>query len=166
MLDMGEIALGRGALLNVIEGLQPTEATNVIQFAGLLGRLSEEAAEVLARAGVLAHRGIVNEAVSVLVDGTDELEAKEHPPLLAEAARVADRGKAFERGASIRTRLIYEYPEAPELGDAALALARYRASTPDGIEQAITILEELITTRPNAAVVPDARVELEKLKGA
>ncbi|GIT50641.1 MAG: hypothetical protein Ct9H300mP15_08540 [Gemmatimonadota bacterium] len=43
MLDMGEIALGRGALLNVIEGLQPTEATNVIQFAGLLGRLSEEA---------------------------------------------------------------------------------------------------------------------------
>ena len=166
MLDMGEIALGRGALFNVIEGLQPTEATNVIQFAGLLGRLSEEAAKVLARAGVLAHRGIVNEAVSVLVDGTDELEAKEHPPLLAEAARIADRGKAFERGASIRTRLIYEYPEAPELGDAALALARYRASTPNGIEQAIAILEELITTRPNAAVVPDARVELEKLKGA
>ena len=157
MLDMGEIVLGRGALLNVIEGLQ---------FAGLLGRLSEEAAEVLARAGVLAHRGIVNEAVSVLVDGTDELEAKEHPPLLAEAARIADRGKAFERGASIRTRLIYEYPEAPELGDAALTLARYRASTPNGIEQAIAILEELITTRPNAAVVPDARVELEKLKGA
>ena len=62
--------------------------------------------------------------------------------------------------------MIYEYPEAPELGDAALALARYRASTPNGIEQAIAILEELITTRPNAAVVPDARVELEKLKGA
>ena len=166
MLDMGEIAEGRGALLNVIEGLQPTEATDVIQFVGLLGRLSEEAADVLARAGVLAHRGIVNEAVNVLVDGTDELEAKEHPPLLAEAARIADRGQAFEQGASIRTRLISEYPEAPEFGDAALALARYRARTPDGIEQAIAILEELITTRPNAAVVPDARVELEKLKGA
>mgnify|MGYP001160938924 FL=1 len=165
MLDMGEIAEGRGALLNVIEGLQPTEATDVIQFVGLLGRLSEEAADVLARAGVLAHRGIVNEAVNILVDGTDELEGKEHPPLLAEAARIADRGKAFEQGASIRTRLISEYPEAPELGDAALALARYRARTPDGIEQAIAILEELITTRPNAAVVPDARVELEKLKG-
>jgi len=44
-------------------------------------------------------------------------------------------------------------------------LARYRARTPDGVEQAIAILEELITTRPNAAVVPDARVELEKLRG-
>ena len=165
MLDMGEIAEGRRALLSVIEGLQPTEATDVIQFAGLLGRLSEEAADVLARAGVLAHRGIVNEAVNLLVDGTDELGAKEHPSLLAEAARIADRGKAFEQGAFIRTRLISEYPEAPELGDAALALARYRARTPDGVEQAIAILEELITTRPNAAVVPDARVELEKLKG-
>ena len=165
MLDMGEIAEGRDVLLNVIEELQPTEATDVIQFVGLLGRLSEEAADVLARAGVLAHRGVVNEAVSVLVDGTDELEAKEHPPLLAEAARIADRGEAFEQGASIRTRLISEYPEAPEFGDAALALARYRARTPDGIKQAIAILEELITTRPDAAVVPDARVELEKLKG-
>ena len=165
MLDMGEIAEGRRALLSVIEGLQPTEATDVIQFVGLLGRLSEEAADVLARAGVLAHRGIVNEAVNLLVDGTDELGAKEHPSLLAEAARIADRGKAFEQGAFIRTRLISEYPEAPELGDAALALARYRARTPDGVEQAIAILEELITTRPNAAVVPDARVELEKLKG-
>ena len=165
MLDMGEIVEGRGALLLVIEGLQPTEATAVIQFVGLLGRLSEEASDVLARAGVLAHRGMVNEAVRVLVAGTDVLEAKERPPLLAEAARIADRGEVFEQAASIRTRLISDYPQAPEIGDAALALARYRARTPDGVEQAIAILEELITTRPNAAVVPDARVELEKLRG-
>ncbi|GIT50640.1 MAG: hypothetical protein Ct9H300mP15_08530 [Gemmatimonadota bacterium] len=63
----------------------------------------------------------MNEAVSVLVDGTDELEAKEHPPLLAEAARIADRGKAFEQRCLYKNpRLIYEYPEAPELGDAVL----------------------------------------------
>ncbi|GIS79342.1 MAG: hypothetical protein CM1200mP14_09080 [Gammaproteobacteria bacterium] len=69
-----------GCVINVIEGLQPTEATNVIQFAGLLGRLSEEAAG-FCTSGVLAHRGIVNEAVSVLVDGTDELEAQRGTPI-------------------------------------------------------------------------------------
>ena len=91
--------------------------------------------------------------------------AKERQALLAETARIADRAKAFEQAASVRSRLISEYPQAPEVGDAALALARYWASTSDGLEEAISILEELIIAWPNAAVVPDARLELERLKG-
>lgn len=165
ILDMGEIAEGRDALLSVIEGLSPTEATEVIQLAGLLGRLSVEAASILAQAGVLSHRGMLSEAMNVIIEQADIVEAKERPALLAETARIADRAKAFEQAASVRSRLISEYPQAPEVGDAALALARYWASTSDGLEEAISILEELIIAWPNAAVVPDARLELERLKG-
>ena len=165
ILDMGEITEGRDALLSVIEGLSPAEATEVIQLAGLLSRLSEETASILAQAGVLSHRGMLSEAMNVIIEQIDIVEAKEQPALLAETARIADRAKAFEQAASLRSRLISEYPQAPEVGDAALALARYRASTSDGVDEAISILEQLIVAWPNAAVVPDARLELERLKG-
>jgi hypothetical protein len=85
--------------------------------------------------------------------------------VLAEAARIAGRGGADALAAEIRARIVAEYPDAPEVGEASLALARYHARTPFGVTEAIQLLEELITSRPNAAVVPDARVELEKLRG-
>ncbi|MGB1841887.1 MAG: tetratricopeptide repeat protein, partial [Longimicrobiales bacterium] len=66
--------------------------------------------------------------------------------------------------ADIRAVLITEYPDAPEVAEASLALARYRARTPRGVEEAIRLLEDLIMNRPNAAVVPDARVELQRLR--
>ena len=165
LLDAGEIDEGRSTLLIAIMELPPTEATEVIQFASLMGRLSEKGSDLLARVGVMAHRGMATEAAAVLVVGAEELERQERAPLLAEAARIAARGGAAGQAASIRERIISEFPAAPEVGEAALALARYRARTPEGVDQAITILEELITSRPNAAVVPDARLELERLRG-
>ena len=57
------------------------------------------------------------------------------------------------------------HPEVPEVAEASLALARYHARSADGVAEAIRLLENLIAARPNAAVVPDARVELEKLRG-
>ena len=85
--------------------------------------------------------------------------------MLAEAARIAMEGGEYELVADIHSVLIEEYPDAPEMAEAALALARHRAKRPCGIEEAIRLLEELITNRPNAAVVPDARVELQRLRG-
>ncbi len=67
--------------------------------------------------------------------------------------------------ADIRGVLIEQYPEAAEVAEASLALARYRARTPRGTDEAIRLLEDLIANRPNAAVVPDARVELQRLRG-
>jgi hypothetical protein len=88
----------------------------------------------------------------------------ERAALLAEAARMADRGGEPEVGASIRETLLEAHPDAPEVGEASLALARHRARSAAGVEEAIRILEDLITSRPNAAVVPDARMELERLR--
>jgi len=165
LLSAGEIEEGRSALLLALTGLPPSEATPVIQFAGLLGRVSPEGAEVLAAAGVEAHHGRGASAALVLADATVALEDEERPPILAEAARMATDGGSDEVAAVIHRRIVTDYPEAPEIGEASLALARFHARTTDGVEEAIRLLENLITMRPNAAVVPDARVELDKLRG-
>ena len=165
LLGAGEIAEGRQALLLALTGLAPTEATPVIQFAGLLGRASPAAAPVLAEAGVQAHGGDGRGAARTLAGALDGFEASERAPMLAEAARFAADGGDATFAAELRGRLVAEYPDAPEYGEAALALARFHARTTSGRDEAVRLLEDLIASRPNAAVVPDARVELERLRG-
>jgi tetratricopeptide (TPR) repeat protein len=165
LFDAGEVEEGRRALLLALPGLEPSDATEVIQLVGLMGRLSAEGAELLAAAGVRAHWGQPSEAARALTDGVGSLAQDDHPPILAQAARIAQRGELLSEAALIRERILTEFSDSPEAGEAALALARYRASTADGVAAAIALLEELITSRPNAAVVPDARLELERLRG-
>ncbi len=163
LLAAGQVAEGRKALLLALPGMPPAQATEVIQFAGLLGRLSPPAAGLVAEAGVRAHEGKGEEAAHALSGSVDEVAEEERPTLLAEAARLADLG---ETAADLRTRLLEEYPDAPEAAEASLALARFHAATPDGRQKAIRLLEDLVTRSPNAAVAPDARRELERLKKA
>jgi hypothetical protein len=165
LFDAGEVEEGRQALLFALPGLEPSDATEVIQLVGLMGRLSPEGAELIAVAGVRAHRGQSFEAARSLTEGVASLGEDDHPPMLAQAARIAQRGALLSEAALIRERILTEFPDSPEAGEAALALARYRATTGDGVAAAIMLLEELITSRPNAAVVPDARLELERLRG-
>jgi hypothetical protein len=165
LLDAGELEAGRRALLLAIGGLPPTEATDIIQFAGLMGRASETGAVLLAEAGVLAHRGQGAAAAQILAEAAGELEEEERAPLVAEAARIADRAGASGVAASIREILVATYEDTPEFGEASLSLARHKARTPGGVADAILLLESLIIARPNAAVVPDARLELERLRG-
>jgi hypothetical protein len=101
----------------------------------------------------------------MLEEGVDALDESDQPPLLAEAARIADRGGVQSRAALIRLKIVMGFPDSPEVGAATLALARHRATEPEGVGAAIVLLERLITSRPNAAVVPDARLELERLRG-
>jgi hypothetical protein len=161
----GIVAEGRAALLFALTGIPPVEATPVIQFAGLLGRVSPPAAEALAAAGVTAHAGRGAEGAAGLADVVDDFEETERAALLAEAARMAADSGDGRLAAEIRSRLVTDYPEASEFGEAALSLARYHARTPRGKEEAVRLLEDLIASRPNAAVVPDARVELERIRG-
>jgi hypothetical protein len=161
LLEGGDLAQGRQALLLALPGLPPSQATGVIQFVGLLGRLSPAGANLLAHAGVRAHEGKGDDAAALVGDGLEEVPEGDRGALLAEAARMA---VTEETAAGLRVRLLEGYPDAPEAAEASLALARYRARTPDGVEEAIRLLEDLVTNRPNAAVVPDARRELERLR--
>lgn len=164
LLGRGELEDGRTALLLALTGLPPADATGVIQFTGLLGRISAEGAEALATAGVRAHRGEAGEAAGDLAAAVEGLPAEERAALLAEAARMAASGGAGETAAEIRSRLVEEHPDAAESAEAALELARYLVRSGDGVKEAIRLLEDLIARRPNAAVVPDARLELQRLR--
>ncbi|MDH3270084.1 MAG: hypothetical protein OEN56_02055 [Gemmatimonadota bacterium] len=165
LLAEGDLENGRTALLLALTGLPPADATPVIQYTGLLGRVSPAAAQALAIAGVTAHRGEAGRAASELAAQVDAFDSGERAGILAEAARIAARGDARVAAADIRTLLVEEYPDAPETAEAALALARYHARTPDGVDEAVRLLENLIAQRPNAAIVPDARLELQRLRG-
>jgi tetratricopeptide (TPR) repeat protein len=151
LLETGAIEVGRQSLLRAVTGLPPSEATSVIQFAGLLGRVSPPAARALADAGVTAHRGEPARAARGLAEAVGRVADGERAALLAEAARMADRGGEPEVGAFIRETLLEAHPDAPEVGEASLALARHRARSAAGVEEAIRIL-------------PDARMELERLR--
>ena len=73
--------------------------------------------------------------------------------------------RAAGRGPVRFSRCLDVDADAAEVGEASLSLARYHARTPAGVDEAIRLLEQLITSRPNAAVVPDARSELARLRG-
>jgi tetratricopeptide (TPR) repeat protein len=164
LLGGGEIEAGRATLMEAVGGLPPAEATEVIQLAGLLGRVSPAGAAALSNAGVQAHLGRGGAAASALADRTVDLPVGDRALLLAEAARIATRSGARAEATDIRERLVEEYPDAPEVGEASLALARDIARYGGDTARAIRLLEDLITSQPNAAVVPEARLELERLR--
>jgi tetratricopeptide (TPR) repeat protein len=166
LLARGEMEDGRAALLAAVSGLSPVEATPIIQFGSLLGRLSDEASQALVVAGVAAHRGQGLSAAMELAAQAAGLPEADRAAVLAEAARIAERSGAPEGAADIRERLVADHPDAPESAEASLALARHIAATGGNAEVAIQLLEDLITRRPNAAIVPEARLELERLRSA
>ena len=164
LLGEGDVTSARAMLLRGVGGLTPAEATPVIQFASLLGRLTEPGKAALASAGVIAHRGAPVEAAGVLAEAATGPGAADAAPLLAEAARLAERGGAYEDAATYRRRLLEEHPDAAEVAEATLALARSGDRAGIDQEEAIRMLEELITRSPTAAVVPEARLELQRLR--
>jgi tetratricopeptide (TPR) repeat protein len=164
LLARGDVEEGRAALLAAVSGLPAVEATSAIQFGSLLGRLSQSGTEALVAAGVAEHRGRGAAAAGELAEQAARLPESDRAPVLAEAARMADRSGAPEGAAEIRERLLAAHPDAPEVAEASLALARHVATENGDTAEAIRLLEDLITRRPNAAIVPEARLELERLR--
>lgn len=166
LLEDGALAEGRQALLVSLPGLEPAAATGVIQLVSLLGRLPPGADTALARASALAHRGRGGEAAAGLAGSAEVAPEQHRPALLAEAARMADGAGDADAAAELRRRLLAEHPDALEAQDAALALARREAAAPEGREEAVRLLEDLVARWPGAAVAPAARRELERLRRA
>ncbi|MSR36321.1 MAG: hypothetical protein EXR95_06720 [Gemmatimonadetes bacterium] len=164
LLATGDVARGRAALMGAVEGLAPARATEVIQLASVLGRLSGAGASALASAAVQAHRGHARDSGLALEAAVPNLPAADRPMVLAEAARLAAGAGGEAEAARMRAALLEGWPEAAESAEAALALARWRARTPDGVAAAIRLLEDLIVRAPASPVAPVARRELERLK--
>jgi len=79
-------------------------------------------------------------------------------------ARIADDGGVPKQAADFRERIIREYPYASEVPEATLELARFKGATPEGVNEAIRLLEDLILSQPNGAIIPTARRELQRIQ--
>ena len=160
----GEVVPARMNLREAIPGLAPIEATDVISLLGLLDELQGEALAVVMASSVLAHRGRIAAAVGEVAVVVDRLPKAVRPTVLAHGARIADGGDLASEAAEFRARIVRDHPDAAETPEATLELARFRGATPDGVEDAVRLLEELILSQPENAIVPMARRELQKLR--
>ena len=160
----GEVVQGREALQDALSRVSPEVATEVIALLDLLDRLEGETLAAFMRSAVLAHRGRTVEALSELEVTIDAVPRDGRPPLLAMGARIADEGGVPKQAADFRERIIREHPYASEVPEATLELARFKGATPEGVDEAIRLLEDLILGQPDGAIVPTARRELQRIQ--
>ena len=160
----GEVVPARMNLREAIPGLPPTDATDMIALLGLLDGLQGESLALVMSTSVLAHRGRLAAAVGEVQGMIDGLPRADRPVLLAHGARIADGGDLTTQAAELRALIVRDYPDAAETPEATLELARFRGTTAEGVEEAVQLLEDLILSMPENAVVPMARRELQKLR--
>ena len=163
-LAAGEVEPGRGALQDALAGVAPGVATELIALLDLLDRLEGESLAAFMQSVVLAHHGRTDLALSQLEVAIDAVPRDERPPLLAMGARIADGGSAPEKAADLRGRIVRDHPYSAEVPEATLELARFKGATPAGVDEAIQLLEDLILSQPNSAIVPTARRELQRIQ--
>ena len=164
-LGSGDVARARAALIEAVDGLSPARATGAIQLASLLGRLSPDGATVVAQAAVDGHRGRGRQAALTLAQRVPDLPPDDRPMALAAAARLAMGDDGAGDAARMHEAVLLGHPDVAEAAEAALALARWHARTRAGVGAAIQLLEELILKDPTSVIAPEARRELQRLKG-
>jgi hypothetical protein len=162
-LGQGEIESGIASLSEAMSGLPGAEVTEIIALLDLLGRLQEPVISEVARAASLARQGRGREAARALGEGAASGWA-ESPTILALGARIAYRSGAEDLSAALWGQLLEAHPNATEAPEGILAVAKHRARTPDGVSEAMQMLEALILARPGNPLAPSARRELERLR--
>ncbi len=164
-LSAGRLAEGVEGLRGAVDGLDPERATSVVELLTFLDGASEPAGTLAAETAVRAHGGEPGAASEAIVEGLPDVPLDDRPGLLALAARLAGEAGEAARAAELRARLVNDFPGAAETPEAVVRLARFRARTPEGREEAAALLERLILDRPESAVVPQARRELQRIRG-
>jgi len=164
LLAEGDPEAAHEAFLSAVTELEPAAATEVIQLIGLLDRLSPGGVELLSESAARAHRGDVPGALRILEERLGGVPEQDQGALLVAGARMAEAHGDEEAAAVLRQQVVERFASAPEAPEAILALARFRSRESAGVPNAITLLEDLILARPNSAVVPMARRELERLR--
>lgn len=161
--ERGDLEQGGEALEAALPTLAPARATEVIQLLADLERVGPDAAQALATAATASHRGQADEARAGLDSALVRVPREDRGPLLDRAAGLAlAQGDSAAATTHLRA-LVDDHGDGPYGPEALLALARLRAAAPDGLDEARALLTRLIVERPQAAVVPAARRELERL---
>jgi peptidoglycan lytic transglycosylase len=104
-----------------------------------------------------------DEAIARLETALTEPMTASHAALLYELGRLLQRGGQTSRGAAMFERLLAEHPEASNLPDAALQLARARAELGQ-LDAAREAFQAILTRHPDSQAAASARWELAWLE--
>lgn len=165
LIHDGDVDGGRRELLRAAPGLHGAQATDAIALATLLGRLSAEAGQVVALAMASFSDDDAAGAVDMLLAKDLSVPDVDRPAVLDLGARLADRASLHERALDARTRLVQNYPDSRQVPAALLALAQSMARRGAPAEEVAPLLERLIFEHPRSALVPQARREMDRLRG-
>ena len=159
----GDLATARKRLVRA-----ETRRGELVDALGLLARIRIDRSPALGQAFLaLARRDSAGAAQRFVAltdsatNGSPALQGDAAPALLALAARlVAPSARAL----ALWDRIIATYPKSPEAPEALLASARALRDAGD-TPGAITRLETLLVEYPESALLPQARRDLERLRG-
>jgi tetratricopeptide (TPR) repeat protein len=158
---VGWLALYDGDLLTARKRLVRAASSRpeLVDALGILARTRVDQLPGVGQAFVLLARKDSAAAATRFAQLADSV-GNAAPAFLAQAARLSPRAGAV----SIHERLVRDFPKSPEAPESLLAWAR---ALRDGGDKAgaITKLEQLLVEYTTSALAPQARRDLERLKG-
>ncbi|MGQ0765715.1 MAG: hypothetical protein ACT4OZ_08620 [Gemmatimonadota bacterium] len=159
------IALYEGDLASARRGLRRTDETSgeVVTAMALLSRTTAIRSTTVGDAFLLLSRRDSMAASRKFVEAAGEL-TDARPLLLGAAARYFAAAGDTTRAVEIWGTLISDHPESPEAAESDLEWARVLRQRGDSAGS-IARLEHLILTYPRSALVPQARRELDIVRG-
>lgn len=168
----GWVALYRGDLAAALQALRATGATGGdasgaaarAATVSLLEAVGRDTLPALGAALLLAARGDSLAASRALVPVAHRVGGDGEPALLAWAARFAAAGRDGAGAEALWREIAERFPTSSPAPAAELALARLLASR-GNLEGARARLEAMILAHPESALVPEARRELDRVRG-
>lgn len=162
----GWIALYEGDLASARKELEPSDDAATPQLVLALSLLQRTKADTAAQVGTaflaLARSDTATAAAAFERAAASLPEAS--TLLLATAARL-DEGRNDAKAITLWESIVQQHADAPEAPEAELEWARALRRAGQA-SVAVQRLEHLILTYPESALVPQARRELEQIKGA
>ncbi len=162
-LEAGKSDAARADYLAAAPGLYGADATDAIEIARLLGRITPRAGGLVGRALRLRDEGKAGEAAAALVAPASGASKEDEPVLLSFAARIAADGGLEGEAEQLWRTLIDQFPDALDTPAALLALGRALAERPESVAEAKQLLQKLVLEHPRSALAPQARRELERI---
>jgi tetratricopeptide (TPR) repeat protein len=164
-LYRGDLASGREALRGTgAQSGDPGGAAARAATVALLDAVGRDTLPSLGAALLLAARGDSLAASRALVPVARQVGGDGEPALLSWAARLAAAGRDATGAEALWREIAERFPAASAAPAAELALARSLAARGD-LRGARASLEAMILAHPESALVPEARRELDRVRG-
>jgi len=153
------------AILKIMETRPPTEATRWIHLLTVLDRVGPVAAPAAFEAVARADEGATDDAVKAVLEVVEGLEPADQGPLLALAALLGEVSDPTG-AARLRSRVIANHPDEPEVPELRLRHARWLLSINARRDEGFSFLEDLIVDHPEHPIAPEARrlLQLERAR--